>query len=124
MHFNVKNLNKEACYTWFFQLFFKGKIYFTLQKCPHICVLAPKCLKNDERPYNVSDIDEKQHPSIKSIYLDENQITCMTRDIFQPKLSKIPSGVKCKYKWLWVKHKHKHLSKKKKIKKKNTKPKT
>jgi hypothetical protein len=59
-------------------------------------------LKSDKRyPQKVSNFNKKAHLFILTVTLDGDQVTCMTCDIFQPKNSKMPLGVKCNYKLLW-----------------------
>jgi hypothetical protein len=51
-----------------------------------------QCLKVTKDPYKVSDVNKKANPLILAVTLDEDQVTCMACDIFQPKSSKMPWG--------------------------------
>ena len=81
----------------------------------------PMFKKWHKTPPKVSYVNKKAHPFILAVTLNGDQVTCVARDIFQPKNSKMSSGVKCKYKLLQeVKCKHKKNNNKLNLKKKKS----
>jgi hypothetical protein len=80
-------------------IIFEKNTFYPLEVYTHLR-FDVQYLKSTKDPYKVFDINKNAHLFNLAITLSDHQVTCVTRDIFQSKSSKMPSSVKYKHKLL------------------------